>query len=200
MQAWSNLSILRRNKVSKDEGQEIQLHIYLEDGLNKLRLGGLGNTSRYDWSLISEGRGGEGGQTVNWPPDDNLSCSGLLLNLLLRHINSLRCEDLRQWADLQLEASGGREDCQVWEISRVARPARPGVAVASELDWEPEAKPGLENIQGSSDWVERRREEAEILDHRVSLAQAGHQGHYQGRQQLERIINFLKLEFYIKIL
>ena len=71
---------------------------------------------------------------------------------------------------------------------RPAGPARPGVAVAGQLAREPVAQPGLENIQGSSEREDGGGErEAEILDHRLSLAQARHLDHYQGRQQLNDI-------------
>ena len=167
---------------------EVDTDCYLEDCLHKLRLCCLGNTGRYDRPLVSEGRGWERGKTVHRPPDDNLSWSGLLLHRLLSHINCLHCgglgDDLRHWGHLHLHPSVGRDEGQVGQISRVAGPALPGVAVASQLEWEPVGQPGLENIQGSSE-----REDAEILDQGVSQVQAGHLDHYQGRQELRGIIS-----------
>ena len=157
--------------------------------MNKCRLRCLSDTSRYDGSLVSEGRGWEGGETVHWSSDYNFSRSRLLLHLLLGHVNRLhwgvRGDHLGQGGPLHCQPSEG-EVREVVEVREVCRVAGPGVAVAAQLEGEPETQSGLENIQSSSEREDRGRHWAEILE-RLGLGQcqARHLHHYQGRQQLE---------------
>ena len=64
--------------------------IYLEDSLNKVRLGSLHNTSGDDWSVSSTEVGGwQRGQTVDLLPDGDLSkWLHSIISDLLGNINS----------------------------------------------------------------------------------------------------------------
>ena len=61
--------------------------LYLEDGVDELRLGGLSNASRDDRDLGTSAQGaGQGGQGVHRLPHHDLPRGGVHILLLLQHV------------------------------------------------------------------------------------------------------------------